>query len=155
VIVFQDQPPMQILRGWLPGQQATPYTGGIGDPGMAALLRFVETGGRLVAIESATDLFIETYGLPVIDRLGGLSDDEFFIPGSILRLDVDTSRISGSDISAESIAWFWRTSRAFDVLDPEVEVIARYGVGDPRLSGWVLGSEHLADRPAVVRIPRG
>jgi hypothetical protein len=27
---------------------------------------------------------------------------------------------------------------------------ARYGSGDPLLSGWVLGGEHVASRPAVL-----
>ncbi|MCK5651193.1 MAG: hypothetical protein KAJ42_07445, partial [Gemmatimonadetes bacterium] len=50
-----------------------------------------------------------------------------------------------------TIAWYWRTSRAFDVADRSLEVMARYGQGDPLLSGWVLGPEHVAGKPAIVK----
>ncbi len=41
--------------------------------------------------------------------------------------------------------------------DPRVTVVGRYGSGDPRLSGWVLGEERIAGQPALVeaRIGRG
>jgi hypothetical protein len=34
-------------------------------------------------------------------------------------------------------------------------VAAHYPLGDPVLSGWLLGAVHLADRAAVVEVPVG
>jgi glutamine amidotransferase-like uncharacterized protein len=43
----------------------------------------------------------------------------------------------------------------FDVQDPHIRIVARYGEGEPRLSGWVPGSEHIAGEPAIVEAPVG
>ena len=55
----------------------------------------------------------------------------------------------------EGTAGFWRSSMAFDVNDPDIRVAARYGSGDPLLSGWVLGGDYLAGQPAIVEAPVG
>jgi hypothetical protein len=34
-------------------------------------------------------------------------------------------------------------------------VVGRYGDGDPRLAGWVLGAESVAGKPALVVVPSG
>ena len=36
-----------------------------------------------------------------------------------------------------------------------MQVVARYGTGDPRLSGWTLGVEHVAGKPALVEASVG
>lgn len=155
VIIFQDQPVSQIVAGWRPGQVPSEYTGGIGPLGMLAIGEFVRDGGRVIAIESATELLIDLLDLPVESNVAHLPPSTFYIPGSILRLQVDTGHPIGAQSAAENIAWFWRTSRAFDVLDPRAEIVARYGTGNPRLSGWALGSEYVAGRPAVVKADVG
>src|SRR5690606_10711360 len=63
VIILQDQPQLHIIDGWQPGEAPDEYTGGIGADGLYALGQFVRNGGRLVAIESATELAIEFFGL--------------------------------------------------------------------------------------------
>ena len=52
-------------------------------------------------------------------------------------------------------AWFSRSSRAFDVSDPAIRVTARFGDGNPLLSGWLLGPEHVAGKPSVVEASVG
>src|SRR5690606_36568812 len=89
VIVFQVQQPNQIRNGWPAGVLPPEYTGGLGEEGVAALRRFVEEGGRLIAIESATDFAIDVFGLPVSNAVAGLRPEDFYIPGSILRLTLD------------------------------------------------------------------
>ena len=37
------------------------------------------------------------------------------------------------------------------MADDRVEVLGRYGPGNPVLSGWILGPEHLAGQPALLR----
>lgn len=62
----------------------------------------------------------------------------------------------GRGVDEESVAWYWTSSRAFDVEDDDdIEVVARYGAGDPRLSGWVLGEEHIAGQPAILEAQVG
>ena len=44
-------------------------------------------------------------------------------------------------------------SPAFDVR--EGDVVARYPLHNPLLSGWILGAERLAGRAALVDVPLG
>ncbi len=44
---------------------------------------------------------------------------------------------------------------AYEVDDPRIRVVARYGQGDPLLSGWVLGGEHIAGEAAILEADIG
>lgn len=157
VILFQDQSPREILEGHAEGEMPPEFTGGLGEEGAAALRDFVENGGRVVAVESATDLMIDLFDLGLRNVVEGVPPQEFYIPGSILRLEVEPGSTVGAGVPAENVAWYWRSSRAWEVSDPRVSVAARYGAQAPRLSGWVLGEERIAGAPAIVeaRVGRG
>jgi len=151
VIVFQSQSPSSILNGYPEGVLPAEYTGGIGESGSEALREFVEAGGRVVAIEQSTDLMIDMFGLPITNPVEGVPPQDFYIPGSILRLDMEGP-------AEDNIAWYWRSSRAFELsASDQIQVHARYGDGDPLLSGWVLGGDRIAGKPALVsaRVGRG
>lgn len=157
VILLQDQPARQIVEGWSTNVMPEEYAGGLGEAGVAALREFVQQGGRLVAIERAADFAAETFGLGVRNAVDGLPAEQFYIPGSILRLQLEAGHPLARGQAAETIAWFWGSSRAFDVQDANARVVARYGTGNPLLSGWILGAEHVAGKPAIVeaRVGRG
>ena len=155
MIVLQDQQPALILDGWPSGQVPPEHTGGIGSSGSEALRSFVLAGGKLVAVESATDLAIDLFSLAVSNRISGLPASAFYVPGSIVSLEVSPSSRLAADADVPTSAWFWRTSRAFDVAHPAATILARYGSGDPRQSGWLTGPEHIAGRAAIVEIRVG
>ncbi len=155
VLVMQAQSAASIRNGWAPGSMPEQYTGGIGDAGVAAVRAFVEQGGRLVTIEGATEFAVEVFGLPVKSAVAGLRPQEFYVPGSILQLDVDTTHPLATGVAGTTSAWYWGDSLAFDVSDPAVRVIARYGSGNPLRSGWILGPERLAGKPALLEASVG
>jgi hypothetical protein len=157
VILMQDQPARQIVEGWPQNVMPEPYAGGLGEEGVEAIRQFVQNGGRLVAIERATDFAIESFRLGVRNAVADLRPQEFYIPGSILALQLEQGHPLGQGIGRESIAWYWGSSRAFEVTDPAVRVAARYRAENPLLSGWVLGEEQVAGKPAIVeaRVGRG
>jgi hypothetical protein len=155
VIIFQDQSPSSILTGYSEDAMPAPYAGGIGPEGVEALRDFVEGGGRVVSIDEATDFAIDAFELNIRDAVADLPPEDFYIPGSILRLDLDPSHPISEGEPAENIAWYWRTSRAFEVNDDRATVVGTYGDGDPRLAGWVLGEEHVAGQPALVEVEVG
>jgi hypothetical protein len=155
VIVLQSQSPASITNGNRPGSQPPEYTGGIGDAGAEALAAFVRAGGRLVAIETATELAIDMFDLPVTDATDGLRSTEFYVPGSILRVDVDAAHPIGAATGSSTHAWYGGDSRAFDVSGQGVRVVARYGADNPAVSGWILGPEHLAGKPALLEATVG
>ena len=155
VLIFQAQSPNSITSGYREGQLPLEYTGGLGDQGVAEVQAFVENGGRVIAIEAATGFVSDLFDLEVSNATAGLSNTDFYIPGSILRLELDGASEINEGMSSEVSSWYWRSSMAFDVDDPRVRVAARYGSGDPLLSGWVLGGDYIQGEPAILEADIG
>lgn len=154
-ILIQSHSPAALREGNSADEMLPQYVGGLGESGVAALKQFVEVGGRLVVIEDATEFAIDLFGLGLKNAVEGLRNTEFYVPGSILRLEVDATHPVGRGVKPSTAAWFSDASRAFDVSDPSIRVIARYGTGNPALSGWILGPEKLVGRPALVEATVG
>lgn len=155
VLIFQAQDAGSIRSGFREGQLPLQYTGGLGDGGVAAVEAFVQNGGRVIAIEAATDFVVDLFDLDVSNATRGLPNSDFYIPGSILRLELDASSEINEGMSNEMSSWYWRSSMAYEVNDPRIRVAARYGSGDPLLSGWVLGGERIAGKPAILEADIG
>jgi len=155
VLILQAQGARSIEEGFRAGTMPPEYVGGLGETGVAAVRSFVEGGGRVIAIEDATDFVRDLFDLRISDRTRSFPNTEFYIPGSILRLELDPSSDVTEGMREEVAAWYWTSSMAYDVDDPRVRVVARYGAGDPLLSGWVLGGEHVAGQPAVLEADIG
>ncbi len=156
-IIFPDQSPNQILNGYPKGAMPDEYTGGIGADGVANLKKFVEAGGTLVFLNRASDFAIEQFNLPVKDVTKGLPRKDFYIPGSILRTEIDTTHPIAKGMPKESIAWF-EDSPAFEITDmTNAKIIARYPSKPENilLSGWALGAEKLAGKAALVEFKMG
>ncbi|MGD2045961.1 MAG: M14 family metallopeptidase, partial [Gemmatimonadota bacterium] len=66
------------------------YRSGFGQAGVDALRAFVEAGGTLVTLAQAGDLVLDELDVPVRNAVAGLSSEEFWAPGSTLRVRVDT-----------------------------------------------------------------
>ncbi|CAN5659326.1 hypothetical protein BH23CHL2_BH23CHL2_19920 [soil metagenome] len=130
------------------------YTGGLGEVGAEALRAFVENGGTLIAIDQAGDYAKDHLYLPVRNVVKDLKREEFFCPGSLLRLIVDTSHPLGFGLRRDEVAAFVR-SPVYELIGKDAETAARYAPNNPRLSGWILGQEKLAGKPAVIELPVG
>jgi zinc carboxypeptidase len=155
-IVLPDAERHELLDG-LPRQYPAPYAGGLGKEGVQALRQFVQDGGTLVALNEASRFTVEHLLLPVRNVLENVADDEFYAPGSIFRLELDTSHAVARGRPAQSIAWY-ESGPAFEVLDSSaVQVIGRYPADADQLllSGWVLHPERVAGRAALVDVKQG
>ena len=161
-IVFADQSPNQILNGYAKGTMPDEYTGGVGKEGVENLRKYVENGGTLVFLNRASNFAIEHFNLPVKDVTRGLNRKDFFIPGSILRTELDLTHPIAKGMPQQSIAWF-ENSPAFEIqTDPlaltrNFRIIATYPK-DPKqilLSGWALGAEKIAGKAALVEFTIG
>ncbi len=155
VILLQSQSGESLREGISAERLPEPWSGGLGDDGVRALRDFVRNGGRLVAVEEATDFVIELFDLGVSDAVARLPTQDFYVPGSILNVELEPGHEVTRGMELTTPVWYWRNSRAFDVSDPSIEVVGRYGEGNPRLSGWILGPEHLAGKPALVQAEVG
>ena len=159
-IIIPDQPRTAILNGYRKGTMPPEYIGGLGTEGVKALREFVEQGGTLVCLNRASDFAIEQFKLPVRDVVDGLPRTDFYVPGSILRIEVDTSDPIAKGMPKESIAWV-ENSPVFEIKsDPlallRVKIIARYPKDrDPLLSGWLLGGDLIKGKAALVEVGLG
>ncbi len=90
-IILPDQPADSIVDGYKTGVVPPAYAGGLGETGVASLKRFVEAGGTLVCNKASLDLAIRIFALPLRNVVAGLPSKELFVPGSVFRVDFDTT----------------------------------------------------------------
>jgi hypothetical protein len=157
VIVVPSMSPRAIVEGLPARRYPARYAGGLGTGGVQALRDFVDGGGTLIALNDACDFAVAALDLPVTNVLATLSPREFYVPGSILRVTLDTTQAIASGMPTQGIAWF-DGGPAYDVRDPSrVRVVARYPAqpGDILLSGWMIGGTNLAGRVALAEVRYG
>jgi hypothetical protein len=134
------------------------YAGGLEKEGALALKDFVEKGGTIVALSSASEYVIDELALPVRNGLGRAPD--FAIAGSILRAEVASGHPVTDGLPAE-LAVFQDEALAFDTTSPgpemERRVLATYPSAhqDVLLSGWIRGEEAIARKAAAVALTYG
>jgi zinc carboxypeptidase len=162
-LLIPDQPARTLLEGYRSGAMPPELSGGLGPQGVKTLLDFVQTGGTLIFLNRASNFAIEQFKLPLRNVVAGLPRTDFYVPGSILRIELDTSHPLASRMPKETIAWA-EDSPAFEVTnDPEatvpasnVHVVASYPADkDPLLSGWLLGGELIKGKAALVEVTMG
>jgi zinc carboxypeptidase len=130
-------------------------SGGLTSGGLESLRSFVEKGGTLICFDGSCGPAIKQFKLPLRNVLEGLRSSEFYCPGSILRLEVDTSHPVAHAIPKDVDAYFINSS-AFEATDREqVRVIARYAREQVLRSGWLLGEDRLKDRIALAEVSLG
>ncbi|MBI4544697.1 MAG: peptidase M14 [Gemmatimonadetes bacterium] len=155
VVILASQSPADLVQGRRAGSVPPQYAGGLGGEGVAALAAFVQEGGTLVTLEEASRFALEHLQLPLRDVVAGLPAADFFIPGSILRLELDGAHALAAGMPEGTIAWYGEESLAFEATAPQARIVGRYGSGDPLLSGWALGRERVAGRGALAEVEVG
>jgi hypothetical protein len=156
-IILPSASAEQLRGGNLAGVVPSEYAGGLADAGVAALKAFVEAGGTLICLDQAGGLAIAELGLPLSDVAHQIGNDEFFCPGSILKIDLDPMHAVSYGMYPHT-AGFFAFSSAYEVVgtaDPSIRVIARYGDKDLLVSGWLEGEATIAGRPAAVEVGVG
>lgn len=166
VIILPDQSADSILNGHPPGTMPHEYVGGLGAEGTAALKQFVEAGGTLITLDSASELAIKTFGIPVKDVVRDVAPEQFFCPGSLLRLDLDPLNPLTFGMPSETAAFF-AFGGAYEMsaapsnggsngsTASHTKVIGRYAQKDVLMSGWLEGESSIAGRGAVVETKVG
>ncbi|MFO7867297.1 MAG: M14 family metallopeptidase [Candidatus Aminicenantes bacterium] len=163
IIIPSDSP--AIITGELTeryGRRLPPYPSeyqsGIGKEGVDALREFVENGGVLAALEDASEFAIEKFGLPIRNAVEGIDSKEFFCPGSTLKVDFDTSHPLAYGMPSQGLVLFW-SSPAFEIVpgqnNEKYEAVVRYQDENILRSGWLIGEEHIVNRPGMVTAEYG
>ena len=171
-IVLPSQNAASILNGHRPNTRPEEYTGGLGLKGALSLKEYVEGGGTLIALDAASDFAIEQFGLPVRNVVKDVVRQQFFIPGSLIKADINVEHPIAFGMQ-EQVAVSFQRSRAFETVRlsgvgeggredleeapaPAVQVVARYPEKDLLMSGWALGAEkHIGGKAALMNVKLG
>lgn len=164
VIILPDDSTGMITGEISPGSRrfrsAVPpeYRSGIGKAGTEALKAFVEKGGTLVTLGAAYGFAIEKFGLGIRNSVGNLDSKEFYCPGSTLKVNIDNSHPLAYGMPSEGLV-VYRSSPVFAVTTSQhserYETVVRYQERDLLQSGWLIGEEHLSNKPAMVNVRHG
>ncbi|HZU23190.1 MAG TPA: peptidase M14, partial [Terriglobales bacterium] len=134
------------------------FTGGIGISGVEALKLFVTEGGTLITLNGASNFAIERLGVGARNVLQGVSNKDFYGPGSILRVNVDTAHPLAWGMEKDAAIWFEHSpafAPSFEASSSDVVNVATYPAGNPLMSGWLLGDQLLQGHSALVDAPLG
>jgi hypothetical protein len=131
------------------------------------LKKFVGAGGTIVTIGSSTNAAAAVFGLPVKNYLTevgpdgrerALPNDKFYVPGSLLKMNVDNTNPLAFGM-AKQVDVFFENSPVFK-LEPTVELQRTSPVGwfagkNVLDSGWIWGSQYLDGGTAVAEASVG
>ncbi len=126
------------------------------------LLEFLNAGGTILAIGSATDIGIQLQ-LPISNALTdstgrALPRNRFYVPGSILSVRVDTTAALAQGLRPVT-DFYYDNAPAFRLLPAaELRGVRRVAWIDdpaPLRSGWAWGQKYLNGVTAVLQAPVG
>jgi hypothetical protein len=150
VILFADQTASSIAQGHRKGSMPEEFTGGLGEAGQSALRKFAAEGGKLILLNHASEYAAKFLGVEANNVLDGVSNRDFYCPGSLLNVSLDTSSPLAYGLPERIAIWSER-SPAWDSQG----AVARYTGKSVLASGWLLGEKFIAGKAALLDIPVG
>ncbi len=155
------------FSGGQPDPQAIPqeYRSRLGsvtaEKTVPKLEEFLRQGGTILTIGSSTRLAAHI-GLPLANHLVNedgrpLRREQYYAPGSVLRVRVDTTRAIAYGLP-QDLDVFFNNNPVFAPLDAgqrDVVAIARFESDEPLRSGWAWGQHHLKDGVAMAEAQVG
>ena len=144
-----------IVKGLSAERYPAEYAGGITEQGVENLKKFVREGGTLVCFDDSCEMVIKRFNLPLKNVLNGLKRSEFYNPGSVVKLEVDTKNPLAKGLTEETAAYFTNSS-AFEIADEgKVKAVAKYAAKNSLLSGWTLGEKFMNGKTALAETVYG
>ncbi len=153
VLIFPEQRAAAIHGGHAKGSMPEEYTGGVGEAGAGQLKRFASQGGTLVFLNDASEYALEHLGAGVKNILRGVPNKDFYAPGTLLNVRLDTTHPLNYGMPRDIAVWF-ENGPAFELAD-RARAVATYTASQVLASGWLLGEKYIANRAAVVDLPVG
>jgi hypothetical protein len=146
VIVFPDQAASAMENGY--GARAMPaeYTGGLGEKGNAALKEFATGGGTLVFLNGACDYATSKLGIAARNVTSRGNSSEFYSPGSLLNVQLDTRSPLSYGVPASLAIW----SEHSPAWETQLPAVAHYPDSGLLASGWLVGEKVIAGRAALI-----
>jgi hypothetical protein len=126
------------------------------------LREFVEGGGTILAVGTASASFAQLFALPIDDHLverGGdgtlrrVPPERFYVPGSVLRVAVDNTAPIAHGVEKQADVFFDNSpvfSLAPDAVLKGVRPVAWFDSASPLRSGWAFGQGYLKGGVEIV-----
>jgi hypothetical protein len=144
-----------IVKGLSAERYPPEFAGGVTEQGIENLKKYVEAGGKLICFDDSCEMVIKRFNLPAKNVLSGLKRSEFYNPGSIVKIEVDTSHRLTKGLPKETGAYFSNSS-AYEITDEtRIKTGAQYAVKDSLLSGWTLGEKFMNGKTAFAEAAYG
>jgi len=154
-IILPSQSERQIVQGHSEERYPKEFTGGITKGGVDNLKKFVNDGGKLICFDDSCEMVINQFGLGMKNVLKGLNRKQFHSPGTILKMDLDTSHPISKGMDKTIPAYFIYSS-AFEISDTEnIKQVASYGQKDILLSGWIFGEKYINGKTSIAEAKVG
>lgn len=157
-IILPSMPEKAIVEGLKAKDYPAEFVGGLGANGVENLKKFVADGGNLICFDQSCETVIKNFNLPLENVLKDLKRNEFYNPGSIVALEVNTTNALSKKLRRQTPAYFINSS-AFEIVGEanswKFKVAATYAEKDALMSGWILGEKYLNGKIALVEIPHG
>jgi len=124
---------------------------------ITALDSFANNGGTVLVFNNSTNAVIDGLKLPVRNVLAGVSNNDFYAPGSILGVEIKRGAALAQGFTAPTPAIWFENGPAFEITDSsQATAVASYpATGNPLLSGWLLGGQRLNGKAAMVDVKHG
>jgi hypothetical protein len=152
VLIFPNQTAEQIYHGHSPERVPAEYSGGIGKAGIHNLKIFVEHGGTIIFLNSASELALKYFGIAAKNPTRNLADSEFNIPGAFLALRLNPRHPLAYGCAGEVPVLFCH-SPAFQT--PAENSIGFYASDSLCLSGLCVGEQKLAQLTGLAEFSQG
>jgi hypothetical protein len=145
-LVFADEALRQMENGHAAGSMPPEFTGGLGEKGAEALREFATAGGTIVFLNRASAYAIDHLGVKAKNVLASVAAKDFYCPGSLLNVTLDTNSALTRGLPADIAIWdeaspAWETTEASVAKFAEKNVLA---------SGWLLGENRIAGKTALI-----
>jgi hypothetical protein len=157
-IIFPEMTTGVIIRGNQMHQTRPEYRGGIGDEGVKNVRDFVDRGGTVITLGNAAEFAIQQLDAPFENVVDGVSQDDFYCPGSLLRIAIDTRHPIAYGMPEQADAMFINNGGYRPALKPSATsttTVARYPSGPLLRSGWIIGEDRLRGTGAVLEAVMG
>jgi hypothetical protein len=106
-----------------------------------------------VTMDKATEFAATQFALPVKNTLEGVQPKDYYVPGSLLKIVLDTDNPIAYGMPRETAA-FVQQNAAFDVTG-NAKPVGIYPMTNPLMSGWILGEAKIFGKTAIVDAPVG
>ena len=115
---------------------------------MEKIKQFVDEGGTVVAIGAAAAPAVQMFKLPLKQDTMAMASNEYYVPGSVLRVAVDPKNPLAHGYGDQADIFFdnspvFRPDAAAGGAGVTMRTVAWFNSAEPLRSGWAFGQKVL------------